>query len=100
VAAAVRARYGWDCPPAQSARPPAYSPRATGIFTPEARRIVAEDVLTIAERLDHRALTTGHVLLAILERYAYLTVEFISALPPIREITAAVIDALPGHEET
>jgi ATP-dependent Clp protease ATP-binding subunit ClpA len=100
VAAAMRTRYGWHRPPAQSAEPPAYSPRATGIFTPEARRIVAEDVLIIAERLDHRALTTGHVLLAILERYAYLTIEFIIALPPIREITAAVIDALPGQEDT
>jgi hypothetical protein len=73
--------------------------RATGIFTPEARRIVAEDVLIIAERLDHKALTTGHVLLAILERYAYLTIDFINALPPIREITAAVIEALPGQED-
>ena len=97
VAAAVRTRYGWHRPPA---RPPAYSSRATGIFTPEARRIVAEDVLIIAERLDHRALTTGHLLLAILERYAYLTIDFINALPPIREITAAVIEALPGHEDT
>ncbi len=100
VAAAVRTRYGWHRPPAQSAEPPAYSPRATGIFTPEARRIVAEDVLIIAERLDHPALTTGHVLLAILERYAYLTIDFINALPGIREITAAVIDALPGEEDT
>jgi ATP-dependent Clp protease ATP-binding subunit ClpA len=100
VAAAVRTRYGWHRPPAQSAEPPAYSPRATGIFTPEARRIVAEDVLIIAERLDHKALTTGHVLLAILERYAYLTIDFINALPGIREITAAVIDALPGEEDT
>jgi ATP-dependent Clp protease ATP-binding subunit ClpA len=100
VAAAVRTRYGWHRPPGQSAGPSADSPRATGIFTPEARRIAAEDVLIIAERLDHRALTTGHVLLAILERYAYLTIEFISALPGIREITAAVIDALPGEEDT
>ncbi len=100
VAAAVRTRYGWHRPPAQSAEPPAYAPRATGIFTPEARRIVAEDVLIIAERLDHPALTTGHVLLAILERYAYLTIDFINALPGIREITAAVIDALPGDEDT
>jgi ATP-dependent Clp protease ATP-binding subunit ClpA len=100
VAAAVRTRYGWHRPPAQSAQPPAYSPRATGIFTPEARRIVVEDVLIIGERLDHPALTTGHVLLAILERYAYLTIDFINALPPIREITAAVIDALPGQEDT
>jgi ATP-dependent Clp protease ATP-binding subunit ClpA len=100
VAAAVRTRYDWHRPPAQSAEPPAYSPRATGIFTPEARRIVAEDVLIIAERLGHRALTTGHVLLAILERYAHATVEFIDALPPISDITAAVIDALPGDEDT
>jgi ATP-dependent Clp protease ATP-binding subunit ClpA len=100
VAAVVRTSYAWHRPPAQSAEPPAYSPRATGIFTPEARRIVAEDVLIIAERLDHPALTTGHVLLAILERYAYLTIDFINALPGIREITAAVIDALPGEEDT
>jgi hypothetical protein len=73
---------------------------ATGIFTPEARRIVAEDVLIIAERFDHRALTTGHLLLAVLERYAYLTIDFINARPPIREITAAVTDALPGQEDT
>ena len=99
VAAAVRTRYGWHRPPAPSGQPPAYSPRATGIFTPEARRIVAEDVLIVAERLGHRALTTGHVLLAIWERYDYLAVEFISALPGIREITAAVTDALPGEED-
>jgi Clp amino terminal domain, pathogenicity island component len=77
VAPAVRTRYGWDRP---SAQPPAYSPLATGIFTPEARRIVAEEML-ISERLDHRALITGHVLLAILERYAYLTIEFTARCP-------------------
>jgi len=100
VAAAVRTRYGWHRPPAQSAEPPAYSPRATGIFTPEARRIVAEDVLIIAERLNHRALTTGHVLIAILERSGEHTSQIISSIPDIREITAAVIDALPGEEDT
>ena len=118
VAAAVRTRYDWHRPPAQPRYPGGtgiYQPdpehasvltytqpphsRATGIFTPEARRIVAEDVLIVAERLDHPALTTGHVLLAILERHAYLTVDFINALPPVREITAAVIDALPGQED-
>jgi ATP-dependent Clp protease ATP-binding subunit ClpA len=117
VAAAVRTGYGWHRPAAQPRYPgdtgryqpdpehdnvftytqPPHS-RATGIFTPEARRIVAEDVLIIAERLDHPALTTGHVLLAILERYAYLTIDFIDALPSIREIIAAVADALPGEE--
>jgi hypothetical protein len=101
VAAAVRTRYGWHRPPALPRYPgdtgryrsdPEHDNvfiytqpphlRATGIFTLEARRIVAEDVLIIAERLDHRALTTGHVLLAVLERYAYLTIDFINALPP------------------
>jgi ATP-dependent Clp protease ATP-binding subunit ClpA len=100
VVAAVRARFDWHRPLVPSAGPPAYAPRSTGIFTPEARRIVAEDVLIIAERLDHPVLTTGHVLLAILERYAYLTIDFINALPPIREITGVVIDALPGQEDT
>jgi len=100
VAAAVRARYQWPRPPAAPAWPPASSPRATGIFTPEARRIVSEDVLIIAERLDHRVLTTGHVLLAILERYAYLTIDFIDALPSTHEVTAAVTAALPGQEDT
>lgn len=99
VAAAVRTRYGWYRTPDPSGRP-GYSPRTTGIFTQEARRIVAEDVLIIAERLDHNPLTTGHVLLAILERHAHLTVELIGALPPLRDITMAVIDALPGEEDT
>ena len=100
VAATVRARYGWPRPPAAPAGPPASSYLATGIFTPEARRIVAEDVLIIAERLDHRTLTTGHVLLAVLERYAYLTIDFIDALPSMHEVTAAVTAALPGQEDT
>lgn len=98
VVAMVRTRYGWHIPPAQVAQ--RRYPRATGIFSPDARRIVAEDVLIIAERLNHAALTTGHLLLAILERNAYLTSKVISSLPGIREITAAVIDALPSQEDT
>ena len=122
VVATVRTRYGWQIPPGQFAQarypgaPGIFSPdprhenvfvyvqppysRATGIFSPDARRIVAEDVLVIAERLGHRALTTGHVLIAILESPSEHTSEIISSLPGIREITAAVIDALPGQEDT
>jgi ATP-dependent Clp protease ATP-binding subunit ClpA len=121
VVAAVRTRYGWHIPPGQFA-PPRYpevpgrfSPdpqhenvfiytqppylRATGIFSPDARRIVAEDVLIVAERLGHRALTTGHVLIAILERPDEYTSDIISSVPGIREVTA-VIDALPGQEDS
>jgi hypothetical protein len=121
VVATVRARYGWHIPPGQFTPPrypgahpmyhqdpehpnvftyaqPPYS-RATGIFTPEARRIVAEDALIIAERLGDRALTTGHLLIAILERPNEYTSEIISSISGLREITA-VIDALPGQEDT
>jgi ATP-dependent Clp protease ATP-binding subunit ClpA len=122
VAATMRTRCGWHIPPGTFAQPrypgapgiyrpdprhenvliytqPPYS-RATGIFSPDARRIVAEDVLIIAERLDHRTLTTGHLLIAILERAGEYTSEIISSLPDVREITAAVTDALPGQEDT
>ena len=101
VVATVRARRGWDIPPGQFARPPAVQPpysRATGIFSPQARRIVAEGTLIAAERLGHRALTTGHVLIAILEGPDEYTGEIISSIPGLREITA-IIDALPGQED-
>jgi ATP-dependent Clp protease ATP-binding subunit ClpA len=121
VVATVRARHGWHIPPGQFA-PPRYpgvpgrfSPdprhenvfiytqppylRATDIFSSDARRIVAEDVLIVAERLGHRVLTTGHVLIAILERPDEYTSEIISSVPGLREVTA-IIDALPGHEDS
>jgi ATP-dependent Clp protease ATP-binding subunit ClpA len=122
VVATVRTRHGWHIPPGQFAPPrypgaapgiyrpdprppnvrtytqPPYS-RATGIFSTDARRIVAEDVLIVAERLGHRALTTGHVLIAILERPDEYTSEIINSVPSLREVTA-VIDALPGQEDT
>ena len=121
VVATVRTRHGWHIPPGQFA-PPRYpgvpgrfSPdpehdnvfiwtqppylRATDIFSPGARRIVAEDVLVVAERLGHRAFTTGHVLIAILERPDEYTSDIIGSVPGIREVTA-VIDALPGQEDT
>jgi ATP-dependent Clp protease ATP-binding subunit ClpA len=122
VAAAVRTRHGWNMPPAQFARrrypgaPGLYRPdprhenvfiydqppysRATDIFSSEARRIVAEDVLRVAERVGHRTLTTGHILIALLERPGEQATEIISSLPGIGDISAAVIDALPGQEDT
>jgi len=121
VVATARNKHGWHIPPGlfASARYPGApgmtSPRprhenvltytqppqsrATGIFSTYARRIVAEDVLLVSERLGHRALTTGHVLIAIVERPDEYTREIISSVPGIREVTA-VIDALPGQEDT
>jgi len=98
VVGAVHARYGWQIPPARVARP--RYPRATGIFSPPARRIVAEDVLVVAEFLGHRAITTGHVLIATLECVDEQASEITSLLPGIRELTAAITDALPGNENT
>jgi ATP-dependent Clp protease ATP-binding subunit ClpA len=99
VVATVLTGYGWRMPPSvQSGRQ--RSPHATETFSPDARRIVAEDALIIAERLDHRPLTTGHLLIAILQSGGERTSEIIGALPDVREITAMVIDALRGEAET
>jgi hypothetical protein len=72
---------------------------------------VAEDVLVIAERLDHSAVTTGHLLIAVLERRRLgpgldrrdideRASQITSSLPDIAAITAAVIEALPDDEDT
>jgi ATP-dependent Clp protease ATP-binding subunit ClpA len=96
VVARIRAGYGWQIPRAR-AEEPRFS-QATDIFTAAARRIVAEDVLVVAERLDLRALTTGHLLIALLESPEEGTDEITSRLPDIREVTDAVIGELPGGE--
>ena len=99
VVAAVRRRHSWDLPPARRVQKPRY-PRWTDIFSQAARRVVAEDVLVVAERLGRRPLTTGHLLLAILETPDERTSEIARSLPDVRELAAAVVDALPGAKET
>ncbi|MGN6871532.1 MAG: Clp protease N-terminal domain-containing protein [Solirubrobacteraceae bacterium] len=96
VAGTVRSHYGWDMPPAQPVQP--RSPNATDIFSADARRIVAEDMLTVAERLGHRPLTTGHLLIAILENPDEDTAKLLNSLPAAHELVQAVIDAIPGDE--
>jgi ATP-dependent Clp protease ATP-binding subunit ClpA len=98
VVATVRSRYSWNLPPAPFVKP--QYPRATDIFSQDARRIVAEDVLIIAERLSQRPITTGHLLIAILESPDEHASEITNSLHDVREIAIAVIDALPGEEET
>src|SRR5205807_2529820 len=103
VVATVRTRDEWDRPPADIVQPryPQINHQlSTDIFSPDARRIVAEDVLILAERVKHRQLTTGHLLIAIVESPDDRASEIIGALPDVREITAAVIDALPGDEDS
>lgn len=73
--------------------------RATGIFTEEARRLVAEHVLTVANRFGHRSLSTGHLLLAILDNPDDETLETLEALPGAQQIVTEVREALPGSEQ-
>jgi ATP-dependent Clp protease ATP-binding subunit ClpA len=98
IAATVRAGLAWEIPPIPAARP--RWPRATDIFSDDARRIVAEDVLIIAERLDHRPLTTGHLLLALLERPDERASEIIRSLPDRMTINAAVEESLATGPES
>jgi ATP-dependent Clp protease ATP-binding subunit ClpA len=98
TAATLRARLGWDIQP--TSIPQHGRPQATGIFSDDARRIVAEDVLIIAERLHHRPLTTGHLLIALLESADERTTAITTSLPEPATVTAAIIDALADETET
>jgi hypothetical protein len=76
------------------------STAATGIFSAPARRLVAEDVLSVAHRLDHRIVGTGHLFLAVLESPDEDVVEILEASPDARQIAGEVTEALPGDEHT
>jgi hypothetical protein len=52
------------------------------------------------KRLSHRRITTGHLLIAILESPDEHTSVIASSLPDTQEIASAVINALGGEEET
>lgn len=98
VVANLRSRHSLQVPRAEFAERD--DSRPTGIFGRQARRIVAEDVLTVAERVGHRALTTGHLLIALLQSRDKRTGEMVSSLPDAGEMIAAVTGALPGEEGT
>lgn len=114
VAANICSRGGWEIQPGELIQPrrptrPANSstylrrpPRIeheAWIFNSEARRIVAEDVLVIAERLGYRALTTGHLLIALAQNPDERASGITRLLPGRREITIAVTGALAHEEE-
>jgi ATP-dependent Clp protease ATP-binding subunit ClpA len=75
-----------------------FASRATGIFTPPARRLLAEEVLKIADRLGHRSLGTGHLFLAVLESPDADTAEILAALPDPQRVITELIEGLPGTE--
>jgi ATP-dependent Clp protease ATP-binding subunit ClpA len=103
VVASVRARHEWQFEAAAARATEIMADRAsraTGIFSVPARRLVAEEVLKIADRLGHRSLGTGHLLLAIVENRDEDTAEILDALPDAQQIVAEVTLALPGEEHT
>jgi ATP-dependent Clp protease ATP-binding subunit ClpA len=103
VVASVRARHErqFDAAAARATEIMAdRASNATGIFSAPARRLVAEEVLKIADRHGHRSLGTGHLLLAVVENADGDTAGILDALPDARQIVAEVTRALPGDEHT
>jgi ATP-dependent Clp protease ATP-binding subunit ClpA len=74
------------------------STAATGIFSADARRLLAEQVLEVAERLGQHSLGTRHVLLAILEHPDENTVTILESLPDAQLLARELVEALPGDE--
>lgn len=70
----------------------------TGIFSAPARRLVAQQVLEVAERLGERSLATGHLLLAILENPDDDSTAILEALPDAQQLADELVEALPGDE--
>ena len=70
--------------------------QATGMFSPTARRVVAEDALTVAYRLGHIEITTGHLLLAVLDSQDRTTLAM--TRPHTQRLARTVTRGLPGAE--
>ncbi len=101
VVATLRARQGRQLDAAYeravallSAEGPAS--QATGIFTASARRLLAEDVLEVGERMGERSLGDGQLLLAVLGCGDAKIAEVRRALPDVQQIAAAVTEAASG----
>lgn len=75
---------------------PPPSHQATGIFTPPARRVVAEDSLALAYRHGHRQITTGHLLLAALDSGDQTTGRITH--PHMQRLARTLVGGLPGAE--
>lgn len=72
------------------------SHQATGLFTEVARRVVAEDSLALAYRHGHRQITTGHLLLAVLDSGDRTTERM--TRPHTQRLARALVRGLPGSE--
>jgi hypothetical protein len=70
--------------------------QATGIFSPAARRVVAEGSLTVAYRLGHPQISTGHLLLAVLDSQDRTTTAI--TRPHTQRLARTLNRGLPGAE--
>ena len=70
--------------------------QATGIFSPTARRVVAEGSLSLAYRLGHPQISTGHLLLAVLDSQDRTTTAI--TRPHTQRLARTLHQGLPGAE--
>ena len=75
--------------------PPSFH-QATGIFTPAARHVVAEGSLTVAYRLGHPQISTGHLLLATLDSHDRTTTAI--TRPHTQRLARTLTRGLPDAE--
>ncbi len=78
---------------------PGSSHDATGIFTDEARQIVAQEALKYVYRHGHSLIGTGHLLLATLETNGVVT-QILGAGPLAERIAAEITHKIPGDEQS
>jgi hypothetical protein len=74
--------------------------QATGIYSATARRVVAEDALVHAYRRGHRAITTGHLALAVLDSHDRTARAIVGSGPEPERTARSVERGLPGNEHT
>jgi hypothetical protein len=70
--------------------------QATGIFSPTARRVIAEGSVSVAYRLGHSQIGTGHLLLATLDSDDRTTTAI--TRPHTQRLARTVSRGLPGAE--
>lgn len=70
--------------------------QATGIFSATARRVVAEGSLSVVYRLGHSQISTGHLLLAVLDSQDRTTTAITS--PHTQRLARTLTRGLPGAE--
>jgi ATP-dependent Clp protease ATP-binding subunit ClpA len=75
---------------------PPPSHQATGGFTDVARRVVAEDSLAVAYRHGHHQVTTGHLLVAVLDSGDRTTDRM--TRPHTQRLARTLVRGLPGSE--